>query len=137
MLFGEGEVPPEPLRWWMRFWNHGGTRINTDGFWVDDSLSGVIVSGDALAAGCDLPISLLRLFFEPRMNTDLHGWMRVFLIHERHERHETWMCFVGGRGLGGRGSTRAANLDATAGLWVGKHGGGGTRGEERGTRAEC
>ena len=32
----------------------------------------------------------------------------AFLNHEIHERHEMRMCFQGGRGLGGRGSTRAA-----------------------------
>ena len=41
--------------------------------WVDDPRSGVFVSGDALAAGCELTIALVRLGLEPRMNTDKHG----------------------------------------------------------------
>ena len=82
--------------------NHGWICVN-------DSLAGNFVSGDALAAGCDLTISLLRLCWEPRKDT------------------ENTEGFFGG----GRGSTRAANLGVTDGLWVWNHGGGRARGEER------
>jgi len=38
-----------------------GTTDEQRWIWVTDSLAGNFVSGDALAAGCDLTISLLRL----------------------------------------------------------------------------
>ena len=38
--------------------------------WLDDPLAGVVVSGDALAAGCDLTNVLDRLNSRPRKDTE-------------------------------------------------------------------
>jgi hypothetical protein len=78
VVFREGEVPSEPH---IRFCGLAGAAPSRN-----------IVSGNALAAGCDSP------FFR-------HGG--VFLNHETHETHE-----IGGNGVGSAStSTR---------IWLGR-----------------
>ncbi len=73
-------------------------RMNTDQhgwIWVDDPRSGVVVSGDALAAGCDLMIALDRLNFKPRKDTEKHGRLCPLREGEVAPEPQTWVRLVG------------------------------------------